>query len=179
MTMKIVVITGSPHKKGTSALLADEFIRGAKEAGHEVSRFDAAFENVHPCIGCNKCEYGKKTCVFQDAMNKLNSMLLDSDVIVFATPIYYWNFPAQLKTVIDRFQVTVFSMRGKKAVLLATAASKESWVKGALDMEFNNMLRFIGWEDAGRIYALGCSVRGEIENTNYPEQAYELGKSLE
>lgn len=60
MTMKIVVITGSPHKKGTSALLADEFIRGAKEAGHEVSRFDAAFENVHPCIGCNKCEYGKK-----------------------------------------------------------------------------------------------------------------------
>ncbi|WP_278721688.1 MULTISPECIES: flavodoxin family protein [Negativicutes] len=112
-------------------------------------------------------------------MNKLNPMLLDSDVIVFATPIYYWNFPAQLKTVIDRFQVTVFSMRGKKAVLLATAASKESWVKGALDMEFNNMLRFIGWEDAGRIYALGCSVRGEIENTNYPEQAYELGKSLE
>ena len=62
--IEILVITGSPHKKGTSALLTDEFIRGAKEAGHEVNRFDAAFEDVHPCIGCGKCIYGKNPCVF-------------------------------------------------------------------------------------------------------------------
>ena len=58
--MKIVVLTGSPHKAGTSSLLADCFIRGAEEAGHEIFRFDAAFNNVHPCIGCDKCECGKK-----------------------------------------------------------------------------------------------------------------------
>ena len=99
---------------------------------HDLMRHLRMFTRV---LGATSVSMEKKTCVFQDAMNKLNPMLLDSDVIVFATPIYYWNFPAQLKTVIDRFQVTVFSMRGKKAVLLATAASKESWVKGALDME--------------------------------------------
>ena len=53
--MRIVVITGSPHRHGTSALLADRFIQGAQEAGHEVFRFDAAFETVHPCLACEKC----------------------------------------------------------------------------------------------------------------------------
>lgn len=176
--MKILVITGSPHKKGTSALLADEFIRRAREAGNQVDRFDSAFEDVHPCIGCNKCGYGVNPCIFQDAMNKLNPLLLEADVIVFATPIYYWSFPAQLKAVIDRFQVTVFSLSGKKAVLLATAASTEAWVKDALDVGFNNMLKFIKWKDAGRIYALGCPQRMDIEQTDYPKQAYMLGKGI-
>ena len=53
--MKILVVTGSPHKAGTSTLLAEQFIKGAAEAGHEVCRFDAAFKNVHPCIACERC----------------------------------------------------------------------------------------------------------------------------
>lgn len=69
--MKLVVITGSPHKRGTSALLAEEFIKGAKEAGHTVYRFNAALECVHPCIGCDVCGCGANPCVFQDAMNEL------------------------------------------------------------------------------------------------------------
>ena len=56
--MKITVITGSPHKNGTSALLADRFIKGAKEAGHNVFRFDSAFEQVKPCLGCDHCGFG-------------------------------------------------------------------------------------------------------------------------
>lgn len=65
--MKIVVLTGSPHKNGTSALLADRWIQGAREAGHEVFRFDAAFETVHPCIGCDACGCGTHPCVFRTA----------------------------------------------------------------------------------------------------------------
>ena len=61
--MKVTVITGSAHKKGTSALLADKFIEGAKEAGHEVFRFDAAFENVKPCLGCEYCSSHDSECV--------------------------------------------------------------------------------------------------------------------
>lgn len=84
--MKIVVITGSPRKTGTSALLTDEFIRGAKESGHEMFRFDAAFKDVHPCIGCEKCEQGKKKCVFEDDMQILIEELLIADIVVFVTP---------------------------------------------------------------------------------------------
>lgn len=68
--MKITVITGSPHKNGTSALLADKFIEGAKEAGHEVFRFNAAFEKISPCLGCDHCMMGSNPCVHNDSMNK-------------------------------------------------------------------------------------------------------------
>ncbi len=62
--MKIVVITGSPNRNGASALLAEKFIKGATEAGHEIFRFDAVFKKVHPCIGCLKCNRGDNDCVF-------------------------------------------------------------------------------------------------------------------
>ena len=177
--MKVLVLTGSPHKNGTSALLADEFVRGAKESGHEVKRFDAAFEDVHPCIGGGKCEYGKNPCVFKDAMDKLNPLLLEADCIVFASPVYYWGFPAQLKAVIDRFQVTVFSMTEKKsAMLMVTAASNETWVTDPIESQFNTMLKFMKWKEAGRILARGCAARTDIENSDYPKQAYEAGKKL-
>lgn len=177
--MKVLVLTGSAHKKGTSALLADEFIRGAKESGNQVSRFDAAFEDVHPCIGCGKCEYGKHPCVFKDAMDKLNPMLLDADCIVFISPIYYWGFSAQLKAVIDRFQVTVFSMQGhKKAMLMTTSASEENWVTDPIEAHYDTLLKFMEWEDAGRIIARGCAERSDIEATDFPKLAYEAGKNI-
>ena len=101
--MKVTVITGSPHKKGTSALLADEFIRGAQEAGWDTFRFDAAFEKVTPCLGCDRCGIGAAPCVQKDAMQKLMPELLTSQVVALVTPLYYFGFSAQIKTVIDRF----------------------------------------------------------------------------
>ncbi len=81
MNMKATVITGSPHKNGTSALLADEFIRGAQEAGWETFRFDAAFEQVAPCLGCDRCGIGAAPCVQKDAMQKLMPELLTSQAV--------------------------------------------------------------------------------------------------
>lgn len=177
--MKILVLTGSPHKKGTSALLADEFIRGARESGNEVFRFDAGLENVHPCIGCGKCKYGKHPCVFNDAMTTLDPILLDSDIIVFVTPLYYHGFSAQLKAVIDRFQTTVFSMKGhKKTILMVTAASDEEYVTDAICAHYHSLLRFMQWQDIGTVLARGCAVREDIEGTEFPKNAYSLGKSI-
>ena len=101
--MKVTVITGSPHKKGTSALLADEFIRGAQEAGWEAFRFDAAFEQVAPCLGCDRCGIGTAPCVQKDAMQKLMPELLTSQAVALVTPLYYFGFSAQINRVIDRF----------------------------------------------------------------------------
>ena len=85
--MKTLVITGSPHKNGTTALLANEFIAGAEEAGGQVVRFDAAFKNVHPCIACEKCHSGNGGCAFKDDMERLNPELLEADAVVFISPI--------------------------------------------------------------------------------------------
>ena len=101
--MKIVVITGSHHKNGTSAHLAAAFIRGAEETGHEVCRFDAAFRQVHPCIACETCHNTDRGCAFADDMKTLYPELLEADAVAFATPIYYYAMNAQIRAVIDRF----------------------------------------------------------------------------
>lgn len=84
-------------------MLTDEFIRGAKEVGAEIYRFDAAFRRVTACSGCDHCGLGSSPCVYRDDMFELNPHLIDCDLVVLSTPLYYFGFSAQLKLVIDRF----------------------------------------------------------------------------
>ena len=178
--MKIVIITGSPHKKGTSALLAEKFIKGAAEKGHSVFRFDAAFEDVYPCTACNKCRSSMADpCVFDDDMGKLYPQLLEADLIAFVSPLYYYSVSAQLKLVIDRFYPINSKITGnKKAVLMMTAEAKgEEAMSGAIK-SYLEAIKYLKWIDCGMVLAGGCGVREEIENSNFPEKAYQLGKSL-
>lgn len=177
--MKLTVITGSPHKKGTTALLADKFIEGAKEVGHEVVRFDAAFENVKPCLACEYCSSHDGECVHKDTMNELSKQLVETELIVFVTPLYYFGMSAQIKAVIDRFHASNAKIAGnKKAMLLAAAYGADDWTMEGLEKMYESMLRFLAWEDAGKIMATGCPVREVLEQTDYPQQAYEMGKNL-
>lgn len=173
--MKITVITGSPHKAGTSALLADRFIEGAQKAGHHVFRFNAAFEEVHPCTGCEVCGMNGP-CIFKDSMEKLNPEILAADLVAFVTPIYYWGMSAQLKAVIDRFYSNNSRLHvKKKAVLMATAWDSADWTMSALTAHYKTLLRYMGWEDVGMVLAIGCGVRSDIERSDFPTQAYQLG----
>lgn len=178
--MKITVITGSPRKKGTSALLADKFIEGAKEVGHEVFRFDAAFEEVKPCLACDYCASHDGQCIQKDAMNTLYEKLIKSDMIVFVTPLYYFGMSTQIKAVIDRFHANNAKLAGnKKAMLLATSYGADDWTMEALEKNYESILRFMNWDDAGKLFATGCPVREVIEQTNFPNKAYELGKAIQ
>lgn len=94
--MKITVLEGSPHKNGSSNLLAKQFIKGAKEAGHFVTVLEAAHMDVHPCIGCEHCGMNGE-CVHNDDNRLIRDTLLGSDMVVFVTPIYYFGMSAQLK----------------------------------------------------------------------------------
>lgn len=178
--MNIVVLTGSPHQAGTSFLIADSFIKGADLAGHEVFRFDTAFMKIHPCIGCNQCMCGKNPCRFQDDMIKIYLRLMNADMVVYATPLYFHNISAQLKTAIDRFYGILELIRGvkKKAVLMVTAANPEDWVFRGITSTYETSLKYLGWQDCGRLLANGCRDRSELEKTDYPNQAYELGRTI-
>lgn len=177
--MKVTVITGSPHKMGTSALLADKFIEGAKEAGHEVVRFDAAFNEVKPCLACEYCASHDGQCVRKDVMNTWYEKLIDADMIVFVTPLYYYGMSTQIKAVIDRFHANNAKLAGsKKAMLLATSYGADDWTMEALEKNYESILRFMNWDDAGKLFAIGCPVREVIEQTDFPNQAYELGKTI-
>lgn len=178
--MKITVITSSPRKHGTSALLADEFIRGAEEAGHNVFRFNAAFEKISPCLGCDHCSRNDGICIQKDAMEKLNPHLLESDAVVFVTPLYYYGLSAQLKTVIDRFYAKNDKLlgSGKKAMLLATSYDHNDWTMQALTLHYQTILRYLRWSEAGTLFATGCGSRGDIERSEFPQLAYQMGKGL-
>ena len=176
--MKITVITGSPHKNGASALLADRFSEGARNAGHEVFRFDAAFEETHPCLGCGRCNRSGP-CVHRDAVDqKLLPRLLEADLVVFVTPLYYFGMSAQLKTVLDRFysRHTELTASKKKAALLATAGSDWDWTMTALAQHYQSLVKYLGWEDVGTVLAAGCGSRELVERSAFPEQARRLGQ---
>ncbi len=177
--MKVLVITGSPHKNGTSAVLAKQFIKGAEEAGHEVCRFDSAFMNVHSCIACEKCHNTDTGCAFKDDMEKINPELLSADVIVFVSPIYYYGMCSQIRAVIDRFYANDASLHGnKKTALMLTMADDVIETSDGAVASFKGMAKFLDWEIIGTVIGVDCADLSALEKTDYPEQAYNLGKSI-
>ena len=177
--MNIVMITGSAHKNGTTAVLAEQFMKGAAEAGHKVLRFDAAFHTVHPCIACEKCHNGNDGCAFKDDMEELNPHLIAADAIVFVSPIYYYDINAQIKTVIDRFYANDAAMHDNKktALLVALADDQRKSADGAV-ASFENMAEYLEWQVAGTVIAAGCGDVDALKSTSYPQDAYEMGKNL-
>lgn len=177
--MEILVLTGSPHKHGSSNLLAKHFIRGARKTGHEVSVFDAAHTNQHPCLGCDACGMSGSCCQ-KDDMATIKNAILSSDMVVFATPLYYFGMSAQLKTVIDHF----YSFNGRltsrrlKSALIAAAWNNDGWTMTDLTNHYQTLCCYLNFSDQGMILGTGCGTVAITERTGYPQKAYELGKSL-
>ena len=176
--MKILVLTGSPRKNGNSNTLAKHFIEGATSVGHDVARFDAAFKDVHPCVGCNRCNMDGP-CFFPDDFEFVRKRLIPADAVVFATPMYYFGVSAQLKAVIDRF----YAINGKihvpkKAVLLMTYANTAAAQAKPIVSHYETLIDYLGWRDAGQIIVPGVWPVGAVEHTDYPAKAFQLGKSL-
>ncbi len=182
--MKITVITGSARKNGGSARLADEFINGASENGHEVYRFNSHFKDVHFCIGCNHCNMGMDNpsvpCVFKDDFAELRENLLSSDIVVFATPLYYFGFSAQIKRVIDRFYSinTQLTNKKMKAVLLSSQHDTGEYTVKSLQKHYSAILEWLNMDNIGTVNATGISNGSDLDNTDYLKQAYNLGKSI-
>ena len=177
--MNIVVLHGSPNKRGSTAILCEEFARGAREAGHIVERVNVAEAGIAPCTGCVACGY-EGPCVQHDGMDALRPKLLAADMLVFATPLYYYGMSAQLKTVIDRFCSANYSITGKhmKSALLAVAWNADSWTFDALMAHYNTLVRYLDFQDCGAVLGYGCGTPSSTSRSRYPKAAYELGRSL-
>lgn len=178
--MRIVVITGSPHRNGTTAALAEAFIEGAKEAKHDIFRFDAAKEKVSPCLACDHCRT-KGRCIHDDGMRELLPALERAELVVFVTPLYYFGMSAQLKSVIDRFYArnTALQGRGKQAYLLAASYDDNDWTMNDLVGHYQTILRYMNWHDAGMLLATGCGCREDVEKTDFLDRARKMGKKLD
>ncbi|WP_185140231.1 flavodoxin family protein [Proteiniphilum sp. X52] len=177
--MKIVVLTGSPRKNGNTNHMADEFIRGAKEAGHEVFRFNTATSDVHSCLGCNHCGMDGP-CVYEDDFTKvLRPEIIKADLVVFCSPMYYFGFSAQLKATIDRFYAINGTLHTrKKCVFLMAYANMSKKDAEAMTAHYKTIADYMGWEDVGCVIAPGIWTAGSIKGTKYAKESYELGKLL-
>ena len=177
--MKIVILSGSPHLHGTTSRLVDSFIWGAKEAGHEIVRFDTAYLKVHPCIACESCHSGKSVCTFGDDMIRIGEELAKSDCVVLATPIYYYGICAQLKAVIDRFYaIEPVIRRPQKTAFITAMADDVRDSVNAANASYLVATGWLGWKNCGIVNALECSTPEDLKGTDYEQKAYELGKTI-
>lgn len=175
--MNITIVMGSPHRSGSTALLAGRFAQGATDAGHEVYTFDAGIEPVAPCKACGGCAQTHQCTVF-DPMALLASKLPEADLIAFATPIYYFDMSAQLKCVIDRLHMfDKDALWGKRAVFLTSSHSGMEVVQPAM-ATFDMVCSWFTWKKAGTLHATGVESREQLEATDFPQQAYDLGFGL-
>ena len=184
--MKIVVLEGSPQMHGSSNLLAEQFIKGARETGNTVSVIDTARANVRPCTGCVRCGYGGPCAQKDDmgsesgAMRGIKAEILGADMIVFVTPLYYYGMTAQLKTVIDRFCAFNGEIQQKhmKSALISVAWNADSWTFEALVAHYQTLVRYLNFKDMGTILGRGCGTPAMTARSRYMAAAYELGKSI-
>lgn len=177
--MKIVVLQGSPNKKGSTFILADCFRQGAEAAGHTVEMIDVAHAHIHPCTGCVHCGY-EGPCVQKDDVESIRKKILGADMLVFATPLYYYGMSAQLKTLIDRFCAFNSSIqrKGMKSALLTVAWNSDSWTFEALEAHYKTLVRYLNLTDMGMVLGYGCGTPSMTEHSKYPQQAYQLGNRL-
>ncbi|MCI8631139.1 MAG: flavodoxin family protein [Firmicutes bacterium] len=169
--MKIVVLNGSPRPNGNTAKMTKAFFEGASEAGHEITVVPVARMKIAGCLGCEYCHTkGEGKCVQKDDMQELYPLLEEAEMIVFASPIYYHGFSAQLQCAIHRFYAPGSFSKLKKAAMFLTAG--EDGVYDGAVFEYNGcFIKYWGLEDMG-IFKI-------LEDCDNFDQFREFGESLE
>ena len=161
-------------------MLADEFIRGASENGHEITEYDVFRADIRPCIGCGSCGMGGP-CVQKDDYEKtLKDLIRKTDMIVFVMPVYYYNWPAQLKAVVDRFYsfTTELTDMHKKTVLLSVAWDNTSTVFNVPKAYYETICNYMQFKDCGMVLGRGCGTPEMTGTSKYMKEAYELGRTV-
>ena len=179
MSKNVLILSGSPRKGGNSDLLCDEFLRGAVEAGHTVEKIRVAEKKIGYCSGCYYCQKSGGVCAKKDDMGELLQKMIDADVIVLASPVYFYSIDAQLKTVIDRTVARWTEVKGKEFYYITTCADEdEAAVERTLECFRGYADCVEGAKEMGVIRGVGVYEPGKVTNTPAFGQAYEMGKKI-
>lgn len=189
---KILVVLGGGRPNGNTAQLAAEFIKGAAQAGHRTELLSLNKIQVNGCTGCNVCRYGKP-CVQKDDFNTIIPKIKEADLIVFASPLYFWTISSKIKAFIERFYCIAEQEDDpplgryekypvRDCALLMTSADDYFWTfRQAVSYYDLTMINYIGFHDKGTLLAGGCgdtNGKPQIQNTKYLKEAFEFGKNL-
>lgn len=175
----IAVLIGSPRKGGNTESLARSFIDGAKE-NNDIEVITVANSKIKGCTGCNYCYKDKShRCIQNDGMQEIYEKLAAADIIVIATPVYFYGVSSQLKCLIDRLHNPIRnSFRVKKLVLLSVAADTIPTVFDSIKTMYYSVLSYFSLENGGIITVPGVEIKESIIGNPALKEAYELGESI-
>ena len=177
MSKKILIISSSPRKGGNSDLLCDQFIAGANEAGHNTEKIYVRDKKINFCTGCGTCFQGKKPCPQRDDMPEILDKIVSADVIVMATPVYFYTMCGQMKTLIDRTCARYTEISNKEFYFLITAAVGQKQALERTVEEFRGFLDCLDdSKEKGIVYGTGAWNIGDIKPSEAMQQAYKYGK---
>lgn len=182
MGKKIVVLNGSPRRKGNTSALVRAFAEGAEGAGHTVTEFFLDGMDIHGCKGCFGGHSSKECpCVQKDDMARIYPAVRECDVVVLASPLYYWNMSGQLRCAVDRLFAleegdgNLLRGNGRSCALLMAA---EGHGFDDVVLYFDHLMEHLRWENLGHVLAGGNMDAGDVEGKPEVQQAFELGKSI-
>ncbi|MDR1641220.1 MAG: flavodoxin family protein [Clostridiales bacterium] len=181
MGKSVLVLMGSPRKGGNSDCLSDAFMRGAREAGHATEKVYLKDRKINACLGCFICQSREGLCVQKDDMSELYEKMKAADAIVFASPVYFYTWNAQTKTVIDRTIAVEASLANKAFYLLSAGqAPEEKYMTAMIDCfrKYIGCFRVGGNREGGYVFGYGANKSGDVLGTPAMEQAYEMGKGV-
>ena len=179
MSKKVLIISSSPRKGGNSDILCDAFAVGAKEAGNEVEKVRIADLKIGYCTGCYACQNTGKCAIKDDARSVIDKMLT-ADVIVLASPVYFYSICAQLKALIDRTVVVYPNLTNKRFYYILTMAdTNRDKFDGSLAALRGFLDCYEGSEECGMVCADGVYEKGTINGTKFIAEAKALGASVQ
>ena len=189
---KVLIIQGGGRPNGNTSQLVGAFAKGAEEAGHQVETISLLKNEVKGCLGCNACRYGKP-CIQRDSFNDMIPKIKEADLLVFASPLYFWTISSRIKAFIERFYCIAEEDPNpplgryekypiKDSALLLTAADNFFWTfEQAVSYYQFALVNYIGFHDKGMVLAGGCGDTNgnpQIDKTDHLKTAYDFGKNI-
>ncbi len=178
MARKILILSASPRKGGNSDLLCDQFLRGAEEAGHEAQKIFLREKTIEHCVACDACQGSGGRCAQRDDMAEILDAMIAADVIVMATPVYFYTMNGQMKTLIDRTYARYDEILDKEFYFLVTAAVKRADLLERTLEGFRGFTSCLGRaEEKGVVLGIGAWNPGDIEGSPAMSEAFEMGRN--
>ncbi len=182
MEKKIVILNGSPRKNGNTSVLVKAFAEGAESAGHTVTEFFLDSMEIYGCKGCFGGHSSKECpCVQKDDMDLIYPAVKECDVVVLATPLYYWNMSGQIRTAIDRLFALEEGdgnlLRGHERAAVLLMAAEGHGFKDVLTY-YNHLMEHLHWKNLGHVLSGGNMNVGDIKGKPEIEKARALGASI-
>jgi multimeric flavodoxin WrbA len=179
MAKNVVIISASPRKKGNSDLLCDRFLEGAEDAGHRAEKIFLGDKTINYCLGCMACQKNGGTCPQKDDAAEVLEKMVAADVLVMATPVYFYTMNAQMKTLIDRTCAIYPDIGTKDIYFIATATdTNRDTLERTIDGFRGFTSCFDGLHEKGIIYGVGVTDAGDIRGSQSMDEAYAMGKNV-